>query len=167
MLGEEVKQYSLTLWFLVAATMSLFADPIVMPPVPFVPAPALSVQALIVLISLVAESLVIALLCGRRRWIRDSLLWFVVTLGTFGLLVLAPMRYLGWKPTRFADMYGGTIIWLEVTIVLLESLILWLLWFRRSGRSLISAVLLAGVGNCVSYGMSLICFYCASGPRSI
>ena len=162
-----MKKYSLTLWLLAAAAMSLFADPIVMPPEPFVPAPALGVQTLIVLISLVAESLVIALLCGRRRWIRDCLAWFLVTLGTFVLLVLAPMLYLGWKPRRFADMYGGTIIWLEVTIVLLESLILWPLWLRRSGRSLISAVLLAGIGNSVSYGMSLVCFYCASGPRSI
>lgn len=147
--------------------MPLFANPIVIPPQPFVHAPPLGVQTLIVLLSLVAESLVIALLCGRRRWIRDSLLWFLVTLGTFVLLGLAPMFYLEWKPRRFADMYGGTIMWLEATIVLLESLILWLLWLRRPGRSLISAVLIAGIGNAVSYGTSLFWFYCASGPPSI
>ncbi len=156
-----MKRYALTFALFLTAVATLYGNPVFI----WVPAKAYDVQALIVLGSLLIESLVITLLAKRKRWIRDSLLWLLVTLGTFFVLVFAPLRFLEWNPSTFADLHNGTVIWLEMMIVLLESLILWLLWLRKAGRSISSSLLIAVVGNSVSYAISLACFYYAFIPR--
>jgi hypothetical protein len=150
------KVRSALLVYLLAA-ISLHANPIFVRP----PGEAYNTQGLIIFASLYAESVLISLLAGRKHWLRDTLIWLLVTSGTFVVFILMPFRLFNIRFSSFADIHSGAIMLLELMIVVSEALILWLLWLRSSGKSIFTACWIAAAGNAVSYGVSVVCFYYA------
>ena len=152
-----MKTISFAVFVLIAFALSAFGNPIGV--YSFRDADIFLVQALIVFASLLAESVVVALLAKRKRLIRDTILWLLVTLGTFCLLVLVPFEVLKWELTDFASLYDRRVIYLEGIIIFVEGLILWLLWLRKSGVHIAYSFLISFAGNALSYAVSLALFY--------
>lgn len=146
---------------LVASASALRADPF------FWRAPAQSpaVQLGIPLLALVAESIVVGVLVGERRWLHYAVLWFPITFLTFLLFIVLPTIDFGWAITSPQDVTGLRLLVIECAIVLIEGAALWWLWLRRGQRSFRESLLISVVGNSVSYGISLALFHYAFIPQ--
>ena len=155
-------------WIAATALMLLWADSIRANPI-FMRAPASSpgVQVEIAIAALAAESIVVGIHVSRRYWALRAITWFPITLFTFLGFVAAPVITFDWIPNSFHEVVGGNVGFLECLIVILEALILWWIWLRRSGQSLWRALLISAAENTVSYGLSVAVLYYEFIPRRL
>jgi hypothetical protein len=127
------------------------------------PAPEIALG--ILLTALWLESLTVAILARRKHWFTDALVWMVITLGTYLLMIILPLRCWDLHIQTTSDAFTWRVLLLEVLIVIVEARILWLLrtpkgkgrqrhatWFPVAENLSISLA-----GNCVSFFISVGC----------
>jgi len=114
--------------------------------------------AAICAIALLAESVCIAFLSGRRS-IASIYSWFVVTTLTFLTFVVIPLSvWPEYAPKDLASALSWPVFFVELAIILSEAFVLWVMWYPRSVRGWASAIRISAIGNAVSLTISLVLF---------
>jgi hypothetical protein len=123
--------------------------------------PYLAVAAICAL-ALLAESVCVAFLSGRRS-IASIYSWFVVTAVSFLIFIVIPLVvWPEYAPKNLASVRSWPLFFVELLIVLSEAFVLWAMWFPRSARDWVSAFKISAIGNAVSLTISLALFAIAT-----
>jgi len=109
--------------------------------------PVSGVAALVSGAALVAESICVALLSGRRN-AASMFLWFAVTLSTFLVFIVWPTG--DWAPIGPSGPRITQSLAAEALVVCVEGVVLWRMWFRNVPKGAARAFGIALLGNLLS-----------------
>jgi drug/metabolite transporter (DMT)-like permease len=109
--------------------------------------PVSGVAALVCGAALVAESICVALLSGRRN-AASMFLWFTVTLATFLVFIVWPTG--DWAPIGPSGPRIAQSLAAEALVVCVEGVVLWRMWFRAVPKGAARAFGIALLGNLLS-----------------
>lgn len=100
--------------------------------------------------ALIAESVCVALLSGRRG-AGSMMVWFAITLATFLVFIVGPTG--DWAPVGPAGVRLIPSVVAELLVVLVEGAVLWRIWFRGQPGGAARAFAIALAGNLLSMGI--------------